>query len=136
MLKHIKGKRNLSATEREILRIIQINSQPFESAMCEYAILPRVKKFLSNKKFTHDAASFPNDYDYENLGYRLLYHFCFQLLTSGELHIYRGSLSPTGDAVYHLYRRILDYYEANHMLGDSSVEKQMEILNSYIMDVG
>lgn len=133
---HPSGRKNLNHVIDLSEEIISRELSSSESALCHDPIIAEEKSILFSSSNEKEAAKWPSDYDYYTFSYKLLYSVCFRLLTSGRMHLYRGFLSPAGDAVYSLYIHVLQFYEENGMLGNSCLEEQLDIVDSYIADIG
>lgn len=133
---HHKGKQRLLALRGLIYLIISDALSEPEVDLCEDLIMDSIKTILKPKSRIKEAAGWSDSFDYSKLSYKLLYQVCFSLLSSGRLHLYRGFLSPAGDAVYSLYIHVLQFYEENGMLGNSCLEEQLDIVDGYIAEVG
>lgn len=136
MFQTAKGKKRLKLLRAVVL--VTINANLFDSSQlcCESIVMDYVDQILSQRRYASEAASWPDDFDYSTLAYKILYHVCYDLLSCGHLHLYRGFLSPVGDSVYDLFIKVLEYYEANGLMEGSCMEEQLDIIDSAIASVG
>ena len=130
------GRKNLERILSLSESIISESLTSSDASSCHDQIIAEERIILFTEQNERDAAKWQTNFDYSIFTYKVLYTVCFRLLTSGRLHLYRGFLSPAGDAVYSLYIHVLQFYEENGMLGNSCLEEQLDIVDGYIADVG
>ena len=130
------AKKNIGKVIAAAQNTIDQELTSFNAATCKSILMPQLEKWLFRPSHIDEASSWPDDFDYTKMAYKLLYHLCFNDLSSGEYHIYRGMLSPAGEALYTLIPKILSYYESNGMMEGSSREEQLDILLERIESVG
>lgn len=130
------GRKNLNQILSLSEAVISEALTSSDVVLCRNYIIDEEKSILFTGQNERDAAKWHANFDYSVFTYKVLYTVCFRLLTSGRLHLYRGFLSPAGDAVYSLYIHVLQFYEENGMLGNSCLEEQLDIVDGYIAEVG
>ena len=78
------------------------------------------------------------DTDYIKIAHTLLAHASFDLLASGEYHIFAGVLNPMScaDNLMDVYKASMEYGVHHGLLDDETREEQYRYLISCIMSVG
>ena len=78
------------------------------------------------------------DTDYIKIAHTMLAHATFDLLASGQYHIYAGVLNPMScaDNLMDVYKASMQYGVRNNMLDDETREEQYRYLISCIMNIG
>lgn len=130
------GRRNLQRVIHSASEFVNQSIPGTEASLCVATIEENLRSLLLTKQNEREAAKWSDDFDYAMFGVKSLYTVCFRLLASGRLHIWRGSLSPEGDAVYSLFIQVLSVYEEAGLLQGTCTEEQLDIIDEAIASVG
>lgn len=78
------------------------------------------------------------DFDGITAAYTMIYNITFDLLSSGEYHVYRGELNPMNESshLYSVCLQCLEWAEKHGQITNEEKEEQLEILKENIQHVG
>ena len=99
-------------------------------------IIEAAKKTLDARK--KEVERWGRDQDYQSIAARLIYHIAFDSLCSGQFHIYRGQIDPTGPGM-HLFtvcEAYLFWCKSKGFLTADQAYDQIEYLQEQINEVG
>ncbi len=135
---NFKARRNLKKLKATFGQVLQHECQEnsISFVSCCVPLVDRLLPLCKTKASRTDASRWPENFDYIELSYRLIISFSFDLVSSGQYHIYRGMLSPQGEALYKLYRHNLHHALERNLLSEQDYIEQLDIIRENIDSVG
>lgn len=108
----------------------------FSTPDCLPYIKPNFDKVVENSKSQIEQWTAATDV--RTIVYKNVYHIVFNVLASGELHLYRGVLDPLkpGDKLLYIIDDCLDYYIKNGFVTKEEAKDQKDYLWEEIGSVG
>jgi len=103
---------------------------------CKILLLNSVQPIVDNS--IEQSRNWDENFNYTSMVYKTLYNLCFDLLSTGRFHIYKGILNPLNES-QHLLKMLyscLDYYVDNNYIDKSTKNEQLKILEENIANVG
>lgn len=103
---------------------------------CRPIIKKSIDRIVESSK--DEITSWDASTNVEVFSYKILYNVAFDILSSGEVHIYSGVLNPfgPGQKLMYIVDECLDYYMKNNYVTKAEAEEQKELLFDNISTVG
>ena len=125
-------KRMYSTIEDLVKKLDNINDGHIK---CERVLLSSIKECMDNSTYSFEDVQ---DTEFEIEAYKLIYSFSFDLLCSGQFHVYRGVLNELNESTHlmKICKKCLDYACKIGSITEDERKEQLEILRDEIRCVG
>lgn len=131
-----KFKKNYAIIMQTISVFITRANQLYDYPKCDEYIIPLIEARFKNAQ--REVETWDDEDFIQLMAIKVLFHTCFDVLSSGKMHIYRGQLDPSlpGDKLMYIVRQCLSYYLKHGIATREQVDDQMEMLVENIESVG
>lgn len=132
------GKKNLKKLRDTLCSVLisECKHQNISYSVISKPILELFDEYFSNSSGYSFASKFGANFDYIQQSYKVLYSFCRSLLLSGKYHLWHGELNPTGEAIFSIFTKVIDFYISSGLLPSEKRAEQLEILLDDLSVIG
>ncbi len=129
-------KKNLSTFMQYVDEIVNEADEKFSTPPCMPYIKGPLDMVISKSK--DQIERWTDETDIDRIAHTAVYNVAFDVLSSGQLHIYRGMLddSKPGDKLMFIVEKCLLYAVKKGTITELQHQEQLEILRENINDVG
>lgn len=102
---------------------------------CKDVLLTRIKYTIDSSTYSFDDKK---ESELEQIAYQIIYDFSFNLLCSGQFHIYRGWLNEMNESTHliHVCEACLKWACENKIITENERTEQLNILRENIKNAG
>ena len=134
--KNNKYQKNLDRFNFYVKEIVSKANDISYTPDCYDYLKPALDRTIEKSK--NQIESWDASTDVQTLAYKVLFNISFDLLSSGNLHIYRGQLDPMKpcDKLQFIVNECIKYFVNNGFITQAQAKEQVEMLHENIADVG
>lgn len=119
---------------RSVALNIILSGQSERYPSCEQTLMKQIDKSIDNSEKEFEA--WGQDYDYEGNALSVVYNITFDLVTSGQYHLYTGMLKPDGEQLKKICVFTLQKARENGTISEEQRDEQLAALRDGIKSVG
>lgn len=121
---------------KEAIKAVQDIQNQNSDILASGHVAQRVITTLKNSKDKTEASITQDGLSYKGLAYLVMSNVIFQELSSGQHHIYRGSLNMTGQNMRQLWNRISSELIQEKLSTQQDIDRETADLDSNIRECG
>lgn len=119
---------------RETVRNEIISVQDKKLPSCEDIIMAKLDSEI--RSHINEFDEWEDDVDFSKVSISNLYNIAFDMVASGQYHLYRGFLQPDGQQLRNICTKCLEKANKNGYITTGEMEEQLRVLHESIQEVG